>query len=241
MKKFFAAFFVFALVALTAVPAAATDAKEQTWKDVSVTDQMCFEKVKDAPDKHSKECMLKCQKSGYGIIVGEGKDRKFVEFDAAGSKLTIEALKAAKKNIGLKATVVGEMGANVIKVKSITFADYLRTPRSTGPVLDDREDPAGGCRHRGRRARGAGGRSRAHRARKVCPSPRQGRAREARRPREGIVRRRAPHRHAATEAERESPTRPGSLFATGSRTRDSARAIPGRAAGPSSTAIVRST
>ena len=84
---------------------------------------MCFDKVKDAPDKHSKECMLKCAKSGYGLIVSEGKDKKFVEFDANGNKLTVEALKASKKTDGLKATVVGEMGANVIKVKSIKFAD----------------------------------------------------------------------------------------------------------------------
>lgn len=123
MKKFFAVISVFALVALAAAPVAASDAKEQTWKDVSVTDHMCFDKVKDAPDKHSKECLLKCEKSGYGVIVGEGKGKKFVEFDANGNKLTVEALKASKKTEGLKATVVGEMSANVIKVKSIKFAD----------------------------------------------------------------------------------------------------------------------
>jgi len=123
MKRLFTAFSVIALVALAATPVAASDAKEQTWTDVSVTDHMCFDKVKDAPDKHSKECMLKCQKSGYGIIVGEGKDKKFVEFDANGSKLTVEALTASKKTDALKATVVGEMSANVIKVKSIKFAD----------------------------------------------------------------------------------------------------------------------
>jgi hypothetical protein len=123
MKKLFAVISVFALVALAATPVAASDAKEQTWKDVSVTDHMCFDKVKDAPDKHSKECLLKCEKSGYGVIVGEGKDKKFVEFDANGNKLTVEALKASKKTEGLKATVVGEMSANVIKVKSIKFAD----------------------------------------------------------------------------------------------------------------------
>ncbi|MGZ6970430.1 MAG: hypothetical protein ACXVID_02060 [Thermoanaerobaculia bacterium] len=123
MKKFFAVISVFALVALAAAPIAASDAKEQTWKDVSVTDHMCFDKVKDAPDKHSKECLLKCEKSGYGMIAGEGKDKKFVEFDANGNKLTAEALKASKRTDGFKATVVGEMSGNVIKVKSIKFAD----------------------------------------------------------------------------------------------------------------------
>ena len=37
MKRLFAVLFVFALVALAATPVAASEAKEQTWKDVSVT------------------------------------------------------------------------------------------------------------------------------------------------------------------------------------------------------------
>ena len=121
MKRIFAAFFVFALVVLIAAPVAA----EQTWKDVSVVDQMCSgkDKVMNAPEKHTKECMMKCEKSGYGVYVGEGKDKKFVKFDAEGNKLTVAALKASKKTEGMKATVVGEMGDGVIKVKSIAFAE----------------------------------------------------------------------------------------------------------------------
>jgi hypothetical protein len=51
----------------------------------------------------------------------DGKDKKFVKFDSKGNDLTVEALKAAKKAEGLKATVVGEMSDGMIKVKSITF------------------------------------------------------------------------------------------------------------------------
>ena len=121
MKKIFATFFVFALVALIAAPVLA----EQTWKDVAVVDQMCSgkDKVMNAPEKHTKECMMKCEKSGYGVYMGEGKDKKFVKFDAEGNKLTVAALKASKKTEGLKATVVGEMSDGVIKVKSIAFAE----------------------------------------------------------------------------------------------------------------------
>ena len=121
MKKIFAAFFVFALVALIAAPVLA----EQTWKDVSVVDQMCSgkDKVMAAPEKHTKECALKCEKSGFGVYVGEGKDKKFVKFDSEGNKMAAAALKASKKTDDLKATVVGDMGDGVIKVKSVTFAE----------------------------------------------------------------------------------------------------------------------
>jgi len=118
MKKLVAVLAVFTLVIFAAAPLAAA---EQTWKDVTVVDKMCFNKVKDAPEKHTKDCLLKCESSGYGVIATEGKDKKFVKFDSEGNKLTVEALKASKKTEGLKATVVGEMSEGVIKVKSITF------------------------------------------------------------------------------------------------------------------------
>jgi len=120
MRKAAAAVLGLAVVALVlaALPAAAA---EQTWKDVTVIDKMCFAKMKDTPEKHTKDCLLKCESSGYGIIAGEGNDKKFVKFDSKGNDLTVEALKAAKGTTGLKATVVGEESNGVIKVKSITF------------------------------------------------------------------------------------------------------------------------
>ena len=66
-------------------------------------------------------CLQKCESSGYGVITGDGKDKKFVKFDSKGNDLTVEALKATKKTVDLKATVVGEMADGTIKVTSITF------------------------------------------------------------------------------------------------------------------------
>jgi hypothetical protein len=122
MKKFAAALSGFALVALVLVTASPAAAAEQTWKDVTVIDKMCFNKaMKDTPEKHTKDCLLKCESSGYGVITVDGKDKKFVKFDSKGNDLTVAALKTAKKTEGLKATVVGEMSDGMIKVKSVTF------------------------------------------------------------------------------------------------------------------------
>ena len=121
MRKLAAGLSVLALVALTLVIAPPVAAAEQTWKDVTVMDHMCFAKMKDTPEKHTKACLQKCESSGYGIITTDGKDKKLVKFDSKGNDLTVEALRAAKKTEGLKATVVGEMAGDTIKVKSITF------------------------------------------------------------------------------------------------------------------------
>jgi hypothetical protein len=121
MRKLAAAVSAFVLAALVLVAAPPAAAAEQTWKDVTVIDKMCFAKMKDTPEKHTKECLMKCESSGYGVITTDGKGKKFVKFDSKGNELTVEALKAAKNTEGLKATVVGEMSDGTIKVKSITF------------------------------------------------------------------------------------------------------------------------
>ena len=121
MKRIAAALSGFALVALVLVTASPAAAAEQTWKDVTVIDKMCFAKMKDTPEKHTKDCLQKCESSGYGVMTTDGKDKKFVKFDSKGNDLTVAALKVAKKTADLKATVVGEMSDGVIKVKSITF------------------------------------------------------------------------------------------------------------------------
>jgi hypothetical protein len=121
MRKLVAALSVIAVVALVIVIASPVAAAEQTWKDATVIDKMCFAKMKDTPEKHTKDCLVKCESSGYGLLTADGKDKKFVKFDSKGNDLTIEALKTAKKTVDLKATVVGEMSDGMIKVKSITF------------------------------------------------------------------------------------------------------------------------
>jgi hypothetical protein len=121
MRKLAAALACLAVAVLVLVAAPYATAAEQTWKDATVIDKMCFPKLKDTPEKHTKDCLLKCESSGYGLITTDGKDKKFVKFDSKGNELTVAALKAAKKTVDLKATVVGEMDGGVIKVKSITF------------------------------------------------------------------------------------------------------------------------
>ena len=123
MRKLAAALSVLAVIALVIAVAPSAAAAEQTWKDVTVIDHMCFAQMKDTPEKHTKACLQRkeCESGGYGVITGEGKDKKFVKFDSKGNDLTVEALKASKKTEGLKATVVGEMDGGTIKVKSITF------------------------------------------------------------------------------------------------------------------------
>ncbi|MGZ6970526.1 MAG: hypothetical protein ACXVID_02570 [Thermoanaerobaculia bacterium] len=121
MRKLAAALTCLALAVLVLVTAAPASAAEQTWKGVTVMDRMCFAKMKDTPEKHTKDCLLKCESSGYGLLTVDGKDKKFIKFDSKGNDLTVEALKASTKTVDLKATVVGEMEGGVIKVKSISF------------------------------------------------------------------------------------------------------------------------
>ena len=118
MRKLAAALSCLALAVLVLATAAPASAAEQTWKDVTVIDKMCLAKMKDTPEKHTKDCLLKCESSGYGVLT---TDKKFLKFDSKGNDLTVAALKTAKKTVDLKATVVGEMSDGVIKVKSITF------------------------------------------------------------------------------------------------------------------------
>ena len=110
MKKFVLAIIVLAL----AMPLAAA-----TWKDVALMDAGCAahkEKI-DAADTHSKTCMMKCAKGGYGAIV----DGKFVKFDKKGDELTEAALKKTEKTDHLKADITGELKDGKIEVSAIAI------------------------------------------------------------------------------------------------------------------------
>lgn len=65
---------------------------------------------------HTRQCAIKCSKSGYGLVNAEGK---FVKFDEAGNAKALAALNASTKEKDLKATVTGTMDGDVIKVESI--------------------------------------------------------------------------------------------------------------------------
>jgi hypothetical protein len=110
MKKTLLAVFVFGL--------GAGVASAEEWKNVSVIDGNCLEKVKADPDKHPRSCALQCAKGGYGVLTSDGK---YLKFDAAGNDKTLAALKESKKADHLRANVTGERDGETIKVTAITL------------------------------------------------------------------------------------------------------------------------
>ena len=84
----------------------------ETWSGTLV-DVMC--KGRDLAN-HTKQCALKCAKSGFGLVLS---DSKFVKFDEAGNSKAVAALKATDKEKDLKAKVTGKMEGDLIQVESI--------------------------------------------------------------------------------------------------------------------------
>jgi len=91
-------------------------AASDTFSDVSLIDSNCSKKAAADPDSHTRECALKCQASGYGII---SKDHKFLKFDAAGNAKIAEALKASDKKDHLRVDVTGDVKGDTLEVSSI--------------------------------------------------------------------------------------------------------------------------
>lgn len=104
------------LVAVLGVCAMPAFAASETFSDVSVVDSNCSKKVAADPDSHTRDCALKCQASGYGIIT---KDHKFLKFDAAGNTKIGEALKASDKKDHLRVDVTGDVKGDTLQVSSI--------------------------------------------------------------------------------------------------------------------------
>ena len=84
----------------------------ETWTG-TVVDVMC--KNNDLAN-HTRDCALKCSKSGYGIVLSDGK---FIKFDERGNTKALAALKASSKEKDLKAKVSGTLKEDVIQVDSI--------------------------------------------------------------------------------------------------------------------------
>ena len=84
----------------------------ETWTG-TVVDVMC--KNNDLAS-HTRECALSCAKSGYGIVLSDGK---FIKFDERGNAKALATLKAATKEKDLKAKVTGALNGEVIKVQAI--------------------------------------------------------------------------------------------------------------------------
>jgi hypothetical protein len=106
-----------AVLTLAAVALAGTLAAE-TFKNVSLIDTQCVDKVKSNPDKHTVKCAMSCEDGGYGILTSEGK---YLKFDDAGNKKAVSALQATKKTDHIRATVEGTVAGDEIKVSSLTL------------------------------------------------------------------------------------------------------------------------
>jgi hypothetical protein len=101
------------LLGMCALPAFAAT---ETFSDVSVIDSNCSKKASAAPDSHTRECALKCQASGFGILTN---DHKFLKFDAAGNTKITEALKSSDKKDHLRVDVTGDVKGDTLQVTSI--------------------------------------------------------------------------------------------------------------------------
>jgi hypothetical protein len=93
-------------------------AAEQTWENVSVIDGMCLSKVKDNPDKHQTNCLIKCSDMGFGVLTSDGT---YLKFDDSGNKKTLDLLEKTDKKDTIRADVTGEKNGDTIAVTSITL------------------------------------------------------------------------------------------------------------------------
>ena len=84
----------------------------ETWNG-TLTDVMC--KAKDIAN-HTTKCALGCAKTGFGVVLSDGK---FVKFDETGNAKALAALKATSKEKDLKVKVSGTLDGDVIQVSSL--------------------------------------------------------------------------------------------------------------------------
>jgi hypothetical protein len=104
------------LVALLGISAIPAFAAPETFTGVSLIDSNCSKKAAADPDSHTRECALKCQASGYGIVTS---DQHFLKFDAAGNAKITEALKASDKKDHLRVDVSGTVNGDALQVTSV--------------------------------------------------------------------------------------------------------------------------
>ena len=91
-------------------------AASKTFNDVAVVDVSCSKMAASDPDSHTKDCALKCQKSGYGVVTA---DKQFLKFDADGNAKILEQLKLSGKPDHLRVNVTGDVTGDTIKVTSV--------------------------------------------------------------------------------------------------------------------------
>ena len=84
----------------------------ETWNGTLV-DVMC--KNQDLAS-HTTQCAVRCSKSGYGLVLADGK---FVKFDEPGNAKALAALTARSKEKDLKAKVTGALDGDTVQVESV--------------------------------------------------------------------------------------------------------------------------
>jgi len=92
----------------------ASGALAETWTG-TIVDVMC--KGKDL-SSHTAKCavMPNCAKSGFGVVMADGK---FLKFDETGNAMALKRLKSpSAKEKDLKVKVAGSLDGEVIKVES---------------------------------------------------------------------------------------------------------------------------
>jgi hypothetical protein len=76
----------------------------------------CSTKAAADPDSHTRECALKCQARGFGILT---KDHRYLKFDVAGNTKITEALKSSDKKDHLRVDVSSDVEGDTLQVSSI--------------------------------------------------------------------------------------------------------------------------
>ena len=84
----------------------------ETWTGTLV-DVMC--KNRDLAG-HTAKCAVSCAKSGFGVVLADGK---CVKLDETGNSRALAALKATSKEKDLKVTVSGALKDDTIEVASL--------------------------------------------------------------------------------------------------------------------------
>ena len=86
----------------------------ETWNGTLV-DVMC--KGKDLAS-HTKNCALGCAKSGFAVVLSDGR---FLKLDEGGNGKALAALKATQKEKDLKVKVNGKLEGETIQVDSLAL------------------------------------------------------------------------------------------------------------------------
>ena len=100
-------------LALVTSPALAAT---KTFTDVAVIDVACSKMSADDPNSHTRECALKCEKSGFGILTA---DKQFLKFDTDGNAQILSELSASDKADHLRVNVTGDVKGDTVKVTSV--------------------------------------------------------------------------------------------------------------------------